>query len=61
LNIANPDWTTLHMEVIAGLGRTIWSGGWTSQITLSNFSPGMYSLRITDGKNSSMKRFEVVR
>jgi len=61
LNIANPDWTPLHMEVIDGLGRTIWSGGWTSQITLSNFSPGMYSLRITDGKNSSMKRFEVVR
>jgi len=61
LNISNPEWTPIVMEITDALGRTIWSGGWSPQISLMNLSPGMYALRISDGRNSGLRRFEVVR
>ena len=61
LNISSPDWTPISVDIMDALGRTVWSGSWAQQISLTTLSSGMYALRISDGQNSDMKRFEVVR
>ncbi|MFM7104489.1 MAG: T9SS type A sorting domain-containing protein, partial [Flavobacteriales bacterium] len=61
LNISSPEWAPINMEIMDALGRVVWSGPWLPQIPLFAISPGMYALRVTDGRNSELRRFEVVR
>jgi hypothetical protein len=61
LNISCPEWTPINMEIMDALGRVVWSAPWMQQIPLFSLAPGMYALRISDGRNSDLKRFEVVR